>query len=89
VVEIAAENNSTTVFPIPIELFRPFVERSQGAVDAEATTKALKFAAESMIEALPKGGDRDAIESAARRMIGMAEDAKVKEGVPRGDEEAK
>jgi regulator of protease activity HflC (stomatin/prohibitin superfamily) len=22
--EIAAENNSTTVFPIPIELFRPF-----------------------------------------------------------------
>ncbi|HKJ03305.1 MAG TPA: slipin family protein [Longimicrobiales bacterium] len=84
VVEIAAENNSTTVFPIPIELFRPFIERGQGASDAEATTKALKFAAESMIEALPEGGDRKAIESAARRMIGMAEDAKVKEGVPRG-----
>ena len=25
VVEIAAENNSTTIFPIPIELFRPFI----------------------------------------------------------------
>jgi len=83
VVEIAAENNSTTVFPIPIELFRPFIERSQGAADAEATAKALKFAAESMIEALPEGGDKNAIESAARKMIGMAADARVKEAVPR------
>jgi regulator of protease activity HflC (stomatin/prohibitin superfamily) len=24
--EIAAENNSTTIFPIPIELFRPFLQ---------------------------------------------------------------
>jgi regulator of protease activity HflC (stomatin/prohibitin superfamily) len=29
--EIATENNSTTLFPIPIELFRPFVERLAGA----------------------------------------------------------
>lgn len=27
--EIAAEKNSTTIFPIPIELFRPFLERLQ------------------------------------------------------------
>jgi hypothetical protein len=26
VTEIAAENNSTTIFPIPIELFRPFLQ---------------------------------------------------------------
>jgi regulator of protease activity HflC (stomatin/prohibitin superfamily) len=26
--EIAAENNSTTIFPIPIELFRPFLTKS-------------------------------------------------------------
>jgi regulator of protease activity HflC (stomatin/prohibitin superfamily) len=32
VVEIAAENNSTTIFPIPIELFRPFL--SAGAAPA-------------------------------------------------------
>jgi len=28
--QIAAENNSTTVFPIPIDLFRPFLERAAG-----------------------------------------------------------
>jgi hypothetical protein len=26
--EIAAENNSTTIFPIPIDLFEPFLRRS-------------------------------------------------------------
>jgi regulator of protease activity HflC (stomatin/prohibitin superfamily) len=28
VTEIAAENNSTTIFPIPIDLFRPFLEKA-------------------------------------------------------------
>jgi len=72
VVEIAAENNSTTIFPIPIELFRPILERDAGATDRQATARALKFAAESMVEALPEGGDRAAIEAAARKMIGLA-----------------
>lgn len=71
VVEIAAENNSTTVFPIPIEIFRPILEKGTGSADAEATQKALKFAAETMVEALPQGGDRAAIEAAARKMIGL------------------
>jgi regulator of protease activity HflC (stomatin/prohibitin superfamily) len=31
VTEIAAENNSTTIFPIPIELFRPFLTAAAGA----------------------------------------------------------
>jgi regulator of protease activity HflC (stomatin/prohibitin superfamily) len=35
VTEIAAENNSTTIFPIPIELFRPFLS-SLGASPAKA-----------------------------------------------------
>jgi regulator of protease activity HflC (stomatin/prohibitin superfamily) len=30
--EIAAENNSTTLFPIPIDLFRPFLERAASAL---------------------------------------------------------
>jgi regulator of protease activity HflC (stomatin/prohibitin superfamily) len=30
VAEIATENNSTTLFPLPIDLFRPFVERLTG-----------------------------------------------------------
>ena len=36
VTEIAAENNSTTIFPIPIELFRPFLNQA-----AAAATKSL------------------------------------------------
>jgi regulator of protease activity HflC (stomatin/prohibitin superfamily) len=31
VVEIAAENNSTTIFPIPMDLFRPFLTQAAGA----------------------------------------------------------
>ena len=31
VTEIAAENNSTTIFPIPIELFRPFLNQAASA----------------------------------------------------------
>jgi regulator of protease activity HflC (stomatin/prohibitin superfamily) len=31
VAEIAAENNSTTIFPIPIELFRPFLTAAAGS----------------------------------------------------------
>ena len=49
VTEIAAENNSTTIFPIPIELFKPFLQTqaqaprpvSPPAVDAEPQGAAL------------------------------------------------
>jgi regulator of protease activity HflC (stomatin/prohibitin superfamily) len=71
VVEIAAENNSTTLFPIPIELFRPLLEPGQPASE-EARARALKAAAESMIEALPEGSDRATLEGTAKRLIGMA-----------------
>jgi regulator of protease activity HflC (stomatin/prohibitin superfamily) len=36
VTEIAAENNSTTLFPIPIELFRPFIEKAAAIGNAPA-----------------------------------------------------
>jgi regulator of protease activity HflC (stomatin/prohibitin superfamily) len=38
--EVATENNSTTVFPVPIDLFRPFIElvkRSSGGSGSEGT----------------------------------------------------
>ena len=36
--EIATENNSTTIFPLPIDLLRPFFEsQSRGAADAPGT----------------------------------------------------
>jgi regulator of protease activity HflC (stomatin/prohibitin superfamily) len=50
VVEIASENNSTTIFPIPIELFKPFLQSlrpAQPAGDAEASAE--------MPPALPSG----------------------------------
>jgi len=50
VTEIAAENNSTTIFPIPIELFKPFLQAQAArpatppAGDAEAPGHALPAA---------------------------------------------
>ena len=44
VTEIAAENNSTTIFPIPIDMLRPFMERADRmdkADRADRTGKAL------------------------------------------------
>ena len=40
VAEIATENNSTTLFPIPIDLFRPFIERLAGGTAPSAQTTA-------------------------------------------------
>jgi regulator of protease activity HflC (stomatin/prohibitin superfamily) len=38
VTEIAAENNSTTIFPIPIELFRPFLNQVASAAAKPVTS---------------------------------------------------
>jgi regulator of protease activity HflC (stomatin/prohibitin superfamily) len=41
VTEIAAENNSTTIFPIPIELFRPFLQPAAASASrAESSAEA-------------------------------------------------
>jgi regulator of protease activity HflC (stomatin/prohibitin superfamily) len=39
VTEIAAENNSTTIFPLPLELFRPFLQAPARPADAPAQTE--------------------------------------------------
>jgi regulator of protease activity HflC (stomatin/prohibitin superfamily) len=53
VTEIAAENNSTTIFPIPIELFRPFLQQ---AASTPLPTPAIKVEdAEPPGAALPAG----------------------------------
>jgi regulator of protease activity HflC (stomatin/prohibitin superfamily) len=41
VAEIATENNSTTLFPLPLDLFRPFLERMATAEQAPAVPAAL------------------------------------------------
>jgi len=70
VVEVAAENNSTTLFPIPIELFRPLLKPVDSS-DQEATIRALKAAAETMVDALPEGADRATLEATARKLVGL------------------
>jgi len=88
VVEIAAENNSTTLFPIPIELFKGFVEPGRPA-SAEAKAKALKAAAQTMIEALPSTEDKTELERAAKKMLGIGEERpRKKQPAKTTDEEA-
>jgi regulator of protease activity HflC (stomatin/prohibitin superfamily) len=72
--EIAVENNSTTIFPIPIDLFAPFVRESQ-PVSQEARSRALKAATDAMMTALPGGGDRSALEGVAKSVIGAIGEA--------------
>ena len=40
VAEIATENNSTTIFPIPIDMIKPFMERTGGASETSEASKA-------------------------------------------------
>jgi regulator of protease activity HflC (stomatin/prohibitin superfamily) len=57
VTEIAAENNSTTIFPIPIELFRPFLQQ---AASTPLPTPSIKLeGAEPPGAALPAGDIAD------------------------------
>ena len=54
VTEIAAENNSTTLFPLPLELFRPFLEgaaeSARGRRDAAAQTAMLQAGGMSAVD---------------------------------------
>jgi len=56
VTEVAVENNSTTLFPIPIDLFAPFV-KEQNPATPEGKARALKLAAEAAMASLAEGTD--------------------------------
>ena len=61
-VEIAAENNSTMVFPIPMDLFKPIVEAGErlkalGGGTASPDVDSKTLAAEAADDALPAGAD--------------------------------
>ena len=74
VVEVAAENNSTTLFPIPIDLFKPFIEKASGgpggAFEAEGQDRAAALAEGEASRALSEG---DAIKQIAdvAKTLGM------------------
>ena len=48
--EIATENNSTTLFPIPLDLFRPFLDRLTGGTETDAVRPSTEKEAETSDE---------------------------------------
>ena len=68
--EIAAENNSTTLFPIPIDLFKPFLVSGAPAGE-EARARALKVASD-LAAGLSGGEGAGQLESGSKKMIGIA-----------------
>jgi hypothetical protein len=74
VVEIAAENNSTTLFPLPVDLFRPFLEQFTGAKAgdfswSEADEEELDEA--EMDALLPEGEEGRRLADAAKERLGI------------------
>ncbi len=65
VTEIAAENNSTTIFPIPIDLFKPFMKMAEQMSEKSGGAPALPSGAESMT--LPRFATEGAAEPARRK----------------------
>ena len=69
VVEVAAENNSTTLFPIPVDLFAPFIERATGVKGGGFPDQITSDEAKALVAAsaeqlgLPEGDVQKALES--------------------------
>jgi regulator of protease activity HflC (stomatin/prohibitin superfamily) len=84
VVEIAAENNSTTVFPIPMDLFKPIVEAGErfktlrgGPASPGDPSKTLEAASSgnalpaSLDIPIPSGVDPAMLTEAAKALLGI------------------
>ena len=77
VVEIAAENNSTTVFPVPMDLFKPILDAGErmkalGVAGGSPGDASKTLEAESAASALPAGADRALPASGAAEMLADA-----------------
>lgn len=88
VVEIAAENNSTTLFPIPIDLFAPFIEKATGVQRGgfpeelgSPQGKALAASADQLgltpgdVQKALESGDAQQLLDSARKALGMSSKA--------------
>jgi regulator of protease activity HflC (stomatin/prohibitin superfamily) len=63
--EIATENNSTTLFPIPLDLFRPFLERITNPPTARSAELAAGAGHTQLLEAPPVLGSTPALRAEA------------------------
>jgi len=95
-VEIAAENNSTIMFPIPMDLFKPIMEAGErykalggGAVSPGEDSKTL--GAEKADDALPAGVDPAMLTDAAKAILGISSGGSStgEQGVPATEGAAK
>ncbi len=96
--EVAVENNSTTLFPIPIDLFAPFVGEGREA-SPEARRRALAAATEAMAssslpgstegEVLPSSSPSEVLAGVTKRMLADASTESAVTGTKpeEGDEE--
>ena len=97
VVEVAAENNSTTLFPIPVDLFAPFLEKATGVegggFPGSLTREDAKALAAATVEALESGpedevaldsGEAQRLLEGAKRVLGMAESSPSDESAGSG-----
>jgi len=70
VVEVAAENNSTTLFPLPIDLLAPLLGTAS-SVSPQGTARQLEEDEEGPA-LLADGSDANALADSARRLLGLA-----------------
>ena len=75
-VEIAAENNSTTIFPIPMDLFSPIVEAGErlkalGGGTASPGDDVKTPGVKAVDDALPAGVDPAMLTDAAKAILGI------------------
>ena len=88
VVEIAAENNSTTVFPVPMDLFKPILDAGErmkalgvaGGSPGDASKTLEAESAASVLpaganRALPASGDAEMLADAARAILAVGSGA--------------
>ena len=76
VVEIAAENNSTTVFPVPMDLFKPIIEAGErfktlGDQSASPGDPLKTLGAQASENVLPVGVDPAMLTEAAKAILGI------------------
>lgn len=77
VTEVAVENNSTTLFPIPIDLFAPFIAEKKPA-SAESRARALKAATDAMMTGLSPSEARPELTDAEPRALPVTDREELK-----------
>jgi regulator of protease activity HflC (stomatin/prohibitin superfamily) len=80
-VEVAAENNSTTIFPVPVDLFRGLLGQKGGESGEEAPDLSLLEEGDDE-SLLPEGADQELLAETAKNILGLRGRAPEAEEAP-------